>query len=314
MSELCFIGYYKKPFDFCYITDRMLIESMQQVRKDSLIFCDWNDVNPDLSCSNSFDLQNQYYTHYDILTSDLMVILEVPTKTSTHVSLEKVTPLLQRMADMKLPGINSPETFIKFPDKSYLFKYSQLPFPKTVYANETTNLETLLSRFGEEIILKPIDTDGGYGIRKLVNDPGEVKRIIQENKSEGPFLIQEFLPEIIDGERSLFFFNKRFKYAMLKKPREGEFRSNEDHVESLTRYYPTSTELWVAENALQVLNSPSLLERVDMSSSGKIIEMTLDCPGLYLVEAGVNKEIGMWFYELVDTLINKQLSTLTYSI
>ena len=43
-----------------------------------------------------------------------------------------------------------------------------------------------------------------------------------------------------------------------------------------------------------------------MVSSGKIIEMTIDCPGLYLVEAGIQDKIGKWFYELVDAVSFKR--------
>lgn len=306
MKNLAFIGYFEKPFDFCYVTDRMLIESMQETgRKDRFSFTDWNDVYKDLSCKETFVLDRMKYIQSNLRDSDAVIILETPTKTSTHVSLKKVFPILQRMEKLSIPGINSAETFVKFPDKSYLFNYSQLPFPKTFYVDENSDLERILLNLGGEVILKPTDTDGGYGVTLLPNDIVVVRENIQKRAEDSPFLIQEYLSEIMEGERSLFFFNKEFKYAMLKKPREGEFRSNEDCIESLTKYEPTEEEIKIARNALLTMNTPSVLERVDMSSLGKIIEMTLDCPGLYLVEAGVQKQIGNWFYEMVDAVSHK---------
>ena len=301
MTKLNFIGYYKKPFDFCYITDKMLIDSMLPLRDDSFLFTDWNDVNSDLSCL-TFDLKRREVIQSNFNDADVNIILEIPTKTSTHVSLQKVFPILQTMAELNLPGINSAKTFVNFQDKSYLWKNPNLPFPRTYYADENSDLVKILSNLSEDVIVKPTDTDGGYGVVRLPNNYSAVRENINFRKQDSPFMIQEYLPEISEGERSLFFFNKKFKYAMLKKPKQDQFKCNEDCVESLTRYYPLLREIEIARQALVTMNTASVLERVDMTSSGKIMEMTIDCPGLYLVEAGVENEIGNWFYESIDAV------------
>ena len=48
----------------------------------------------------------------------------------------------------------------------------------------------------------------------------------------GDVLVQEFLPEIAEGELSLVYFDGVFSHAIRKRPPKGEFRSN-------SRYGPT---------------------------------------------------------------------------
>ncbi len=47
-------------------------------------------------------------------------------------------------------------------------------------------------------------------------------------------VVQEFLPEIAEGELSLVYFDGVFSHALRKRPPPGEFRSN-------SRYRPTRT-------------------------------------------------------------------------
>lgn len=136
------------------------------------------------------------------------------------------------------------------------------------------------------------------GIYRLKNDYNEVLKILQPGKS---YLLQEFVPEIYKGEKSLFFFNKEFRYAILKKPFPNEFKSNYAFCESIKRYSPTNEELDIAHNALDVMKCPSLIDRVDMVKN-MIIEITVECPGHFVENAGVQKEIGKWFYEVIDKM------------
>ena len=108
--------------------------------------------------------------------------------------------------------------------------------------------------------------------------------------------------EIAAGEKSLYFLAKRFRYALLKRPRAGEFRSNEEFAEH-SRYEPTPAEIGLAADAVERFGSPSLIERVDLCGD-RIIEMTIECPGLKISACGVHREIGPWTYEALDHAID----------
>ncbi|MDO8516985.1 MAG: hypothetical protein Q7S33_02565 [Nanoarchaeota archaeon] len=299
------------------MSDKMLVESMQKCKRNNFLYCDWNDINSGLEC-NAFDTNKGRMINHNLKDSEVGIILEVPTRASTHVKFEKVMPLLEKIASERLPIINPAESFLNFSDKSYMFKFPELPFPKTEYLDQNSNLSRILSNFDKEIILKPLDGDGGYKVEKVQNNVELVRNYLNSNASDGPFLVQEFLKDINLGEKSLFFFNKEFKYGILKRPKEEkEFHCNEGYCFPLEEYFPSNEELKIAKNALFTMKSHSMFERVDMTHSNKIIEMTLDCPGLYIIATdnnnrdyyrpGFEDKIGKWFYELVDaTLLNQK--------
>ncbi|MFA5856146.1 MAG: hypothetical protein WC867_02215 [Candidatus Pacearchaeota archaeon] len=307
MKTLFFAGYFEKSldkeFDFAYVNDKTLLDLMSSENpSDRYLLADWNHINPDLFTDRAFDWNEKKYISASMLNSDSVVMLATPTKISTHVSLDKVNPLWIKMEEMGIPGVNPAASCLNYGDKSYFMKHPELPFPKTFLANYDS-LDLILNQLGSSLIIKPLDTDGGYGVHRIENKQEKVMEMMQILNNDSPLILQEFIPEISQGERSLYFFDKKFKYAMIKRPKQGEFRSNWKYVDLLAPYIPTENELKIAQNAIETIQSLSVLERVDMVSSGKIIELTLDCPGLYLEEAGIEDKIGKWFYESVNASI-----------
>src|SRR5436305_14210978 len=71
-------------------------------------------------------------------------------------------------------------------------------------------------------------------------------------------LVQEFLPEIAQGETSTVFFNNHFSHAAVKIPRIGEFRTNYDlgvteHAVTLSPEHKARVELLFAQCEQDVL-------------------------------------------------------------
>jgi len=59
-----------------------------------------------------------------------------------------------------------------------------------------------------------------------------------EQQMGGPFLIQQFIPEIqSDGEISLVYIDGQFSHAVLKRPRAGDFRVQQEHGGSPKRSF-----------------------------------------------------------------------------
>ena len=140
---------------------------------------------------------------------------------------------------------------------------------------------------------------GGKGVVKLPRDAEAVRAAMTPGRE---YLLQPFLPEILAGERCLYFLAKRFRYALVKRPKPGEFRTNEG-MAIYERYEPTALELRLAEDAIHRFASPSLIERVDLCG-GTVLEMTIECPGLKIKRCGVEREIGPWTYEAIDLAID----------
>ena len=197
-----------------------------------------------------------------------------------------------------IPAVNSVRTFLEYPDKRYLVERSDMPFPKTTLVTTASELGPLLADLPETVVLKPVIGCSGKGVVRLPRDEHAVRAAMEPG---GDYLLQPFLPEILEGERSLYFFAKRYRYATIKRPKPGEFRGNEEFAVS-ERYEPSVEEIAFAEDALARFASPSLIERVDICG-WHVLEMTIECPGLKIRKCGVEQEVGHWTYEALDMAI-----------
>jgi glutathione synthase/RimK-type ligase-like ATP-grasp enzyme len=168
-----------------------------------------------------------------------------------------------------------------------------------VLLTDSSDIPALLAGFGETVIIKPIVGFSGLGVLKLPNSVDRVREALEPGQE---YLLQEYLPEIADGERCLFFFAKKFRYAIVKRLHAGEYIANADHAE-FEAYKPTAAELALACDAVERFGSSSLIERIDIVGS-KVLEMTIDSPGLAIHIAGVEREVGHWTYEAIDLSID----------
>ena len=84
-------------------------------------------------------------------------------------------------------------------------------------------------------VVKPASGASGHSVELLQRATlaGQVAGLADEARQAG-VVVQEFLPEIADGELSLVCFDGVFSHAIRKRPPPGEFRSN-------SRYRPTRT-------------------------------------------------------------------------
>ncbi|MDX1481422.1 MAG: hypothetical protein R3315_07095 [Woeseiaceae bacterium] len=104
---------------------------------------------------------------------------------------------------------------------------------------------------------------------------------------ERPFVVQPFMPAVqSEGEFSLFRIGEGFSHGILKRPKSGDFRVQEEYGAAL-RAVPVSGELEEAgQKALDALPSRPLYARVDLvrDDAGRLCLMELELiePSLYL--------------------------------
>jgi len=86
-----------------------------------------------------------------------------------------------------------------------------------------------------QAVVKPASGASGHSVELLQRATlaGQVAGLAEEARQAG-VVVQEFLPEIAEGELSLIYFDGVFSHAIRKRPPPGEFRSN-------SRYKPTRT-------------------------------------------------------------------------
>ena len=293
------IGYIGRP-DFAYDCppDRSQIESMLAARDDRIVMAHWDDLDAESLVTQAWDLRGERWVTEDFSRCAAFLILEAPIPGSRNADFAHADLAMREILRRGIPAVNSVRTFLEYPDKRYLVERSDMPFPKTTLVTTASELGPLLVDLPETVVLKPVIGCSGKGVVRLPRDEHAVRAAMEPG---GDYLLQPFLPEILEGERSLYFFAKRYRYATIKRPKPGEFRGNEEFAVS-ERYEPSVEEIAFAEDALARFASPSLIERVDICG-WHVLEMTIECPGLKIRKCGVEQEVGHWTYEALDMAI-----------
>ena len=296
------LGYIGRP-EFAYDCppDRSQIESMLAARDDRILMAHWDDLDAESLVTQAWDIRTERWVTEDFSQCAAFLILEAPIPGSKNADFVHVEAAMREILRRGIPAVNSVRTFLEYPDKRYLVDRPDIPFPRPALVTTTTDLQPILADLPDTVVLKPIIGCSGKGVVRLPRDEVAVRNAMEPGRE---YLLQPFLPEILEGERSLYFFAKRYRYATIKRPKPGEFRGNEEFAVS-DRYEPTPDELAFAEDALARFGSPSLIERVDMCGR-HILEMTIECPGLKIRKCGVEQEVGPWTFEAIDMAIAGQ--------
>ena len=293
------LGYVGRP-EFAYDcpSDRVQVESMCAARDDRIVMAHWDDLDAVSLEAHAWDVRRGVWGLEPFSRCDALLILEAPVPGSKNANFAHAELAMREILHRGIPAVNSIRTFLEYPDKRYLVDRPDMPFPKTTLITTATDLGPVLATLPAEVVLKPVIGCGGKGVMRLPRDEEAVRGGMEPGRD---YLIQPFVPEILDGEKSLYFFAKQYRYAAIKRPKPGEFRSNEEHSIS-ERYEPTGEERSFAEEAIRRFASPSLIERVDMCGRS-VIEMTIECPGMKMKKFALEREAGPWTYEALDMAI-----------
>jgi len=126
-------------------------------------------------------------------------------------------------------------------------------------------IEGVFGRNGwQRAVVKPATGASGYFVDLLGRD--EMRRRVAQWPAElraGGVLVQEFLPEIADGELSLIFIDGAFAHAVRKRPPAGEFRVNSRFGATRTLETPPTDVVRQAADVLRALPEVPLYARID---------------------------------------------------
>lgn len=135
------------------------------------------------------------------------------------------------------------------------------------------------------IVIKPVV---GAGSRDtiLVDDVKKAQAFVDEQLPKQALMVQPFLPRIKDGEVSLVYIDNIYSHAVIKKPKEGDFRSQPEFGSVVERHQPTTRERDLADHILHIVGAKPLYARVDLvtglDDKPVLIELELVEPCLYL--------------------------------
>ncbi|MBV8191833.1 MAG: glutathione synthetase [Alphaproteobacteria bacterium] len=138
----------------------------------------------------------------------------------------------------------------------------------------------------QRAVVKPATGASGYFVDLVAPDEvaALLARLPDEVRSTG-VLVQEFLPEIADGELSLVYFDGGFSHAVRKRPPPGEFRVNSRFGATRSRETPAPGVVAQGAAALESLPERPLYARVDgVVREGTLIVLELEVlePALFM--------------------------------
>jgi glutathione synthase/RimK-type ligase-like ATP-grasp enzyme len=208
-----------------------------------------------------------------------------------HLRGTEFTEWLERAA-REVTVLNDPETVMWNRNKSYLRELESqgIEIAPTIFATGREAIgtaERLKIGNWRKIVVKPAVSASAH--RTWLMDGATFSpdgKLAQQ--MGGPFLIQQFIPEIqTQGEISFVYIDGVFSHAVLKRPAAGDFRVQQEHGGSSEPFVPSA---WLMGQANRIAAAvpqvrDSLYCRIDaVEREGSLVLMELELiePELFL--------------------------------
>ncbi len=185
-------------------------------------------------------------------------------------------------------------------DKRYLrdLETRGIPIVPTCWGENANDLHeaSIHAWYGQlstpELIIKPvISANADHTYRVPYNQRLELLPMLQDVFRNRAFMVQPFMPSVLEeGEFSLFYFAGEYSHAILKTPKQDDFRVQEEHGGYIRGVQPSETLRRQADAAMEVLPASPLYARVDFvrlpqahtTEHFVVMEFELIEPALYL--------------------------------
>jgi len=195
-------------------------------------------------------------------------------------------------------------------DKRYLkeIEAAGLKIIPSIFINKQNRVS--LKHFFDELntdklIVKPCISGGAKNTFKVTIDHVEaVNHQLNHLLQEEDFIIQPFLPEILEsGEWSFIFFNGTYSHSLIKKAKPGDFRVQPAHGGSVHPQNPDHDLIAMAQQYVDLFAKNCLYARVDgtfVNGEFLLMELELIEPFLFLNTAPENYDR---YYEALKKLM-----------
>jgi glutathione synthase/RimK-type ligase-like ATP-grasp enzyme len=210
-----------------------------------------------------------------------------------HTSFDAFRTWIDRVDALGVPVWNPPAILRWNASKTYLRDLAArgvdvVPTRWVERGSSTTLRATLGDAGWLDAVVKPAISASAYEtwrVTALNVAPGEEARFSRLTAT-GDVMIQPFLRELArEGEWSVMFIAGEFSHAVLKRPRDGDFRVQHEHGGSAALRTPPAHVLATARTIVTRAPGRSLYARVDgVEIGGKfvLVELELLEPSMFL--------------------------------
>ena len=152
--------------------------------------------------------------------------------------------------------------------------------PSQMIASNKKQVKRFLEKHGD-IIMKPINSMGGRGVVRLKKGEQNLNSLSETmfKVFEGQLLLQSYIEDAHLGEKRVFIFNGEPHAAIIKKPKDGDFRGNITAGASISECELTDHEKDVCQNLKPYLLENGLLFVGVDFLGGYILEINSISPG-----------------------------------
>jgi glutathione synthase len=136
------------------------------------------------------------------------------------------TLLLERARGRTLI-INDPRGLRECNEKLAILDYPQL-CPPTIVTRETVRLRSFLVEQGGEMVVKPLDASGGFGVFHVRKNDTNTGAILEQATNLGRrwTMAQRYLPEVRNGDKRILLVDGEPLCALLRVPAPDDARGN----------------------------------------------------------------------------------------
>ncbi len=123
--------------------------------------------------------------------------------------------------------VNDPRGLRDCNEKLAILDYPDL-IPPTIVTRESTRLRSFLAENGGEMVVKPLDASGGFGVFHVRTGDPNTGSILEQATNLGRrwTVAQRYLPEVRRGDKRILLVDGDPLCAVLRVPPPGEARGN----------------------------------------------------------------------------------------
>ncbi|WP_293308460.1 ATP-grasp domain-containing protein [Pedobacter sp. UBA5917] len=196
------------------------------------------------------------------------------------------------LEEKKIKLLNPTDTVKWNSNKKYLqeIEAAGLKIIPSAFINKQE--EVLLTDFfvkfdTDKLIVKPCISGGAKNTFKVTRENvEEVNQKLNQLIQEEDFIIQPFLPEILEsGEWSFIFFNGVYSHSLIKQAKAGDFRVQPAHGGTVHPQKPGKELIAIAQQYVDLFAKNCLYARVDgtfVNDEFLLMELELIEPFLFL--------------------------------
>ena len=193
------------------------------------LYLDQGECRADAAKVKVFDDKNKWYELADsenIAVADLDAVLmrKDPPFDTEYIY---ATYMLERAEQLGTLIVNKPQSLRDCNEKLFTAWFPDLT-PKTLVTRSAKRIRDFHSE-NKDIIIKPLDGMGGSSIFRMGPDEVNVGVIIETLTNHGQMyaMVQEYMPEILDGDKRILIVNgEPMPYCLARIPAQGETRGN----------------------------------------------------------------------------------------